>query len=308
MRESRYWIVGLVVLGLILTTQTTLGQAEYLKVPFSAVKSSCYGQIDMSKAKFPLSEVGEGCVNQYWLKENLPSDSEEETTVKEEKGGKTNTPEEKEIVVPLDAVHVLKWRKAKNLSEEQNRDDNKVKVPASWVKPEWLKENRPDIETPATLATKEPALEEVVEVIDTPEELLYFMNEYFTIEIREAESYPPRKFLRVRKGECSDWSLFAAYVLHKNGFKTKQLIYGTGIEESGWGVIKGHVVTVYWIDQKMYYLTILLNDATIYGPFDNTRELLQNEVDRRPNLDQYPTVHALAPYDTDNFAPYLEKK
>ncbi|MBS3792671.1 hypothetical protein KGY77_08525 [Candidatus Bipolaricaulota bacterium] len=44
---------------------------EEVKVPFSAVKSSCYGQIDMSKAEFLLSEIGKDCVKDSWLEENL---------------------------------------------------------------------------------------------------------------------------------------------------------------------------------------------------------------------------------------------
>jgi len=44
---------------------------EEVKVPFDAVKSSCYGQIDMSKAEFPLPEIGKECVEEDWLEANL---------------------------------------------------------------------------------------------------------------------------------------------------------------------------------------------------------------------------------------------
>ncbi|MFB6290496.1 MAG: hypothetical protein ABEJ25_02060 [Candidatus Bipolaricaulia bacterium] len=46
--------------------------AEEVDVPLEAVKSSCYGEVDMTKAEFPLSEVGKECVKDDWLEENLP--------------------------------------------------------------------------------------------------------------------------------------------------------------------------------------------------------------------------------------------
>ncbi|MFP3953127.1 MAG: hypothetical protein ACLFVS_03255 [Candidatus Acetothermia bacterium] len=62
---------------------------EEVKVPFSAVKTSYYEQIDMSKAEFLLSEIGKDCVIESWLEENL---SEKESQVEETKA--TNKDEE----------------------------------------------------------------------------------------------------------------------------------------------------------------------------------------------------------------------
>ena len=45
--------------------------AEEVKVPFSSIKPSCYGKIDISSTEFPLSEVGKDCVVEEWLGENL---------------------------------------------------------------------------------------------------------------------------------------------------------------------------------------------------------------------------------------------
>lgn len=45
--------------------------AEEVEVPFEAIKSSCYGEIDMTKAEFPLSEVSEECVQEEWLEANF---------------------------------------------------------------------------------------------------------------------------------------------------------------------------------------------------------------------------------------------
>ena len=52
--------------------------AEEVKVPFRAIKSICYSEIDMSKAEFALSEVGEKCVKKEWLEENKPEPKESE--------------------------------------------------------------------------------------------------------------------------------------------------------------------------------------------------------------------------------------
>jgi len=70
---------GLVVLVLALVlafAQCAIGQEE-VTVPFSAIKSSCYGEIDMSKAEFALSEVGEECVSEDWLEDNLTEEGQE---------------------------------------------------------------------------------------------------------------------------------------------------------------------------------------------------------------------------------------
>ena len=65
------------ILSLVLSTgAVTL--AEEVKVPFSSIKSSCYREIDMSRAEFALSEVGEECVKEEWLKENQPEPTESE--------------------------------------------------------------------------------------------------------------------------------------------------------------------------------------------------------------------------------------
>ena len=60
--------------------------AEGVKVPFNAVKSSCYNQIDMSKAEFSLLEIGKKCVKDSWLEENLSQNNEK---VESEKPKKT---------------------------------------------------------------------------------------------------------------------------------------------------------------------------------------------------------------------------
>lgn len=67
----------------VVTCGASVIAEDEVKVPFSAIKSSCYGEIDMSRAEFPLSEVGEECVSKDWLEENKP---EEESRDQEETG------------------------------------------------------------------------------------------------------------------------------------------------------------------------------------------------------------------------------
>lgn len=81
----------LLVIFLLVFGSLALATDE-VKVPFSAVKSSCYDQIDMSKAEYSLLEIGKKCVKQSWLNSNLS----EKTKSKETEGAeKTNTTEGK---------------------------------------------------------------------------------------------------------------------------------------------------------------------------------------------------------------------
>lgn len=129
-------------------------------------------------------------------------------------------------------------------------------------------------------------LEEIIENIDNPEKLLTFMNNYFTFKYHDGMiAYTLENFYEIKKGDCKDWALFAEYILSENGYKTKRLTYSPTLKHGG------HVITLYWIENKIYYLTTRLNDAQIYGPYNNIQEVLKQEVKRRPDLDQIPPYH-----------------
>lgn len=49
-----------------------------LKIPIEQIKSSCYGEIDMSKSEFALSELGKECVIEEWLQEHQKEHNEKE--------------------------------------------------------------------------------------------------------------------------------------------------------------------------------------------------------------------------------------
>ncbi|MBS3788985.1 hypothetical protein KGY79_12425 [Candidatus Bipolaricaulota bacterium] len=70
------------------TTPSATDSYVSKKVPFSAVKSSCYDQVDMTKAEFLPSEIEKECISDEWLEENevlKDSKSEEEKAKKEVK-------------------------------------------------------------------------------------------------------------------------------------------------------------------------------------------------------------------------------
>ena len=129
-------------------------------------------------------------------------------------------------------------------------------------------------------------LKEVMENNETPEELLSFMNNYFTIKYHDGMiAYTPENFYKIKKGDCKDWALFAEYIFSENGYKTKRLTYSPTLKPGG------HVITLYWIEDKIYYLTTRLDDAQIYGPFNNIQEILKQEVKRRPDLNELPPYY-----------------
>jgi hypothetical protein len=71
--------------------------AEEVKVPLGAIKSSCYNQIDMSKAEFSLLDIGKMCVKDSWLEENLSEREAEETEpAKAESSEETEASSEKQ--------------------------------------------------------------------------------------------------------------------------------------------------------------------------------------------------------------------
>lgn len=138
---------------------------------------------------------------------------------------------------------------------------------------------------------EQPSLEEVVDFIDTPKELLTFMNSYFINKFREGHlAYSPGKFLKAKKGDCKDWSVFSAYILKENGYKAKQLVYSPKSKKGA------HVISIYWEEEGLYYITTKLVGAQLYGPFQDIEEILQHEVERRTDLaDEEITCYTLAP-------------
>ncbi|MBS3788976.1 hypothetical protein KGY79_12380 [Candidatus Bipolaricaulota bacterium] len=74
--------IAVILTILLLTFGGCVIANDEVKVPLSAIKSSCYDQIDMSKAEFPLSRVGRECVKERWLEENKPGDKSSELAEK----------------------------------------------------------------------------------------------------------------------------------------------------------------------------------------------------------------------------------
>ncbi|MBS3788522.1 hypothetical protein KGY79_10060 [Candidatus Bipolaricaulota bacterium] len=74
--------IAVILTILLLAFGASVAAEKDVKVPFSAIKSSCYDQIDMSKAEFPLSKVGKECVMEDWLEANLSKPSTEDSHTK----------------------------------------------------------------------------------------------------------------------------------------------------------------------------------------------------------------------------------
>lgn len=344
---------------------------EEVMVPFGEIQSSCYGEIDISKAEFALSEVGEECVNEDWLEENKPKEKSSTNTrvTKEEKAdyrielaigserdaakfswqGHLSQDEdniikvhvfnkaylhesyiegEKKTTVTFALSHrdPSRWGKAiQNLPKEKSKGPGfveKAEVPVErkgekwvgevkahlrrsvkhiqvWKKPDTLDEGwcgvhvklKPEGEL-GKLVEGQPTLEEVVEVIDTPEELVKFMNFYFINKFHEGHTaYPPREFLRRKQGNCKDYAVFSGYVLKENGYKAKQLSYSRKT------VGGGHIILLYWEGNKIYSIDKKGYIPSIFGPFSNVEAVLENEVERRRDIppDEEITCYALAP-------------
>lgn len=77
------------------------------KVPFSAVKSNCYDQLDMTKAEFLPSQIGRECISEKWLEENEISPGKPETSEKLDKKVKLN---KFEMVSPKPAKFLMELK------------------------------------------------------------------------------------------------------------------------------------------------------------------------------------------------------
>jgi len=104
---------------------------------------------------------------------------------------------------------------------------------------------------------------EVVESLDTPEKISYYMENNFTYEPNLYGSKSPYELWQVREGDCNDFACFGTFVADYNGYETWQiLIY---FKTTGYT----HYLGVYnegrysFTDNKDYY----------YG-FDTFREIV----------------------------------
>ncbi len=251
-------IVFVLVLGLVFA-QGVIGEEEKLKVPFSAIKSGCYGEIDMSKAEFSLSEIGGECINEDWLKEH--KSKQEGQTGKAEnsmatKSKRAEVPEAnikidhppRVLTVPKSAI--MEERRAKFSEEQQDKEE--VEVSVSWIKNSWLADNRPELAKNAVLDLfgDQPSIEEVVQTINTPRQLRKFVNGYFSTGRPEGRDgvtpYSPSRMLEKKVGDCKDWATFISYMLKWNGYDAQKLVRPLN------PVDDGHVIPI-WKDHKGQY-------------------------------------------------------
>lgn len=267
--KRKILIISILLLELAFShfSPAAVGQDKEVMVPLEEIKSSCYGEIDMSKAEFELSEVGEECVNEGWLKkqesEAEDKTSKEKAELKEARVEVDNPP--KVLTVPKSAV--MEERRAEFSEERQNKEE--VKVSVSWIKDSWLADNRPELAKTAVLKLlgDQPTIKEVVQTINTPRQLSQFMGSYFTMGSPEGRdgitAYSPSKMLETKLGDCKDWATFSAYILKWNGYDSYRLIRPLHPMDDG------HVLTA-WKDTQGRYN--LLNFTDMYLTVGETKE------------------------------------
>ncbi|MFW6128514.1 MAG: transglutaminase-like domain-containing protein [Halobacteriota archaeon] len=112
---------------------------------------------------------------------------------------------------------------------------------------------------------------QIVKSLDTPQKLRDFMRKYFSLEERGGcYAYPPQQFFDLRKGDCKDYSAFSSYVLSKHGYDAQMLCFDLYNDE---GVkTTGHVVTVFWVDGELKYMSLYHIDSA-----SSIQEVLENE-------------------------------
>ncbi len=126
------------------------------------------------------------------------------------------------------------------------------------------------------LANQKPSLEEIVEEIRTPEELVIFMSHHFESKFHEGHhAYSPQEFLTKGHGNCKDWAVFAGYYLKEKGYKAKQISYST-VEWKG-----AHRIILYWNKGKVYYMSTGEGGTMkLFGPYQDIEGVLKNEEKR----------------------------
>lgn len=85
------------------------------------------------------------------------------------------------------------------------------------------------IEQPQEKTSEEPkeelSFEERVKKLDSAQKLVNYLNEYYTFEEREGETYAPKEFFKKNKGGNEDFASFSAYALQENEIEAATLFY-----------------------------------------------------------------------------------
>lgn len=120
-------------------------------------------------------------------------------------------------------------------------------------------------------------LAEAEEILGSPEALLVFLQEYFTIEERPGLlAYSPEEFLEKKGGNAHDFAVFAAHILRHNGFESGVLSFNYRIEEH-----RGrHSVAVFRDKDTPKYLTVADNICQILPAGESFKELVRAEARR----------------------------
>lgn len=126
-------------------------------------------------------------------------------------------------------------------------------------------------------------LAEAVKILNTPQVLKAFLNEYFTIEERPGLiAYTPEEFFEKRKGAARDFAVFSAYVLRQNHFEVGVIRFNYRVNNQ-----EGtHTVTVFRDVDLPKYLTVTDRGVEIFHHGWSFEDLIKAE-EKRLNVKVY---------------------
>lgn len=162
-------------------------------------------------------------------------------------------------------------------------------VGTDCVSEEWLAKNE----------IKTDKFEETVSGLDTPKKLVEYMEENFDhwknredITSHEYRPYLPEEFFRVEVGTCSNFAIFASYVLDQQGYEVDMLYYrAASLSDEDVGYVHGetfpHTITIFQDKDTndLYYITNVVDDYgetgfEIFGPFTSKDSIVSREETR----------------------------
>lgn len=123
---------------------------------------------------------------------------------------------------------------------------------------------------------------EVTEGLNTPELVLWYMKNNLRIKFHAGHiAYHPKQFLRIKKGDCKDFAVFAACCLAKSGYDAKVLAVLPARRKGS------HAVCVYREDDQFF----IIDFYTRSGPFNSYSEAARGSRRSGPNIKGYHVQH-----------------
>ena len=109
----------------------------------------------------------------------------------------------------------------------------------------------------------------VVDRLNTPDLLHYYINKHITYKKNFAESHTPKHTFSHNWGDCDDLAVFGNYILRKGGYKS-YMRYVHWTDDN-----RGHVGVVIKLEDGRYFLAIDFDNYQnkMTGPYTNISEV-----------------------------------